>query len=478
MFDHQVQFYDSDAFLVDAVRAFVAPSMQDSGGAIVIATREHLALLKATFGAVEGGGQRDERDHFVLLDASETLDTFMVDGLPDEQRFMDVVGGLVRQLSDHGRRRLSAFGEMVAVLYAQGKPEAAIQLERLWEKLAAQHRFRLLCAYPSSAFPDAGHSAAFECICAAHSHVNPIERLHGEGAGPQALHRTIALLQQRADALESELRKRVDWESVLSSQNARITAMTSAQAELENLAGQDALTGLANRRIFTDRLAHAVERAARTGNPLSLIYVDLDAFKALNDRHGHGAGDELLKQVSARLRQSVRAADTVCRWGGDEFAVIMEDTDAAQATALMQRVESALGETFFLGDAPIAVSASVGLSSCPADAIDSEGLVRRADAAMYRAKRSGKSCRVKGQATAAPPVTSPGPGRQLREVAGSDGVPRFLTVEAAAGRLRLSRPHVLKLIAERCFHDVVWQHGGVPLIPECEVGRVAQDISG
>ena len=403
MCSHRVQFYDSDAFLVRTVLEFVEPAGHAGDGVIVIATRDHLDSLQAMLGAADPGAVHgDERDHLVFLDARETLATFMVNGLPNEQRFIDVVGGLVRHVSDNGSRHVSVFGEMVAALYAEGNAEAAVRLEQLWENLAEQHRFSLLCAYPLSAFPNDEHCRAFQCICAVHSHVNPIERLDGAGSEPEALHRTIALLQQQANALESELRRREDYERVVNSQNARITAMTSAQAKLESLASQDALTGLPNRRIFTDRLTHAVERATRTGNPLALIYIDLDEFKALNDSHGHDAGDQFLKQVAVRLRLCVRTADTVCRWGGDEFAVIMEEADAAEAAVLMQRIVIALGEAFLLGDASIEMSASVGLSLFPADAADAQALVYNADAAMYRAKRSGKARNSEGPASAHP----------------------------------------------------------------------------
>lgn len=465
MFSHLVQFYDSDAFLVKTVLEFVEPARQAGDAAIVIATRDHLDLLQAMLGAATGAVRRDGRDHCVFLDARETLATFMVDGLPDEQRFIDVVGGLMRQVSDNGNRHVSAFGEMVAVLYAEGNAEAAIRLEQLWENLAQQHRFSLLCAYPLGAFPDHGHRHAFECICAAHSHVNPIERLDGAGSEPEGLHRTIALLKQQANALESELRRQGDYESVLNAQNARIAAMASALVELESLAGEDVLTGLSNRRIFNDRLAHAVERATRTGNPLALIFIDLDDFKALNDSHGHAAGDQLLEQVAARLRLCVRSADTVCRWGGDEFAVIAEDADAAEAAVLRQRIVTALGEAFLLADASIDVPASVGLSLYPDDAADAESLLRSADAAMYRAKRSGQG------------GSSEAPTRAAHfALPSGDGVPTFLTVEATADKLRLSRPHVFKLIAEQRLRNVVWQDGGEPLIPGREVSRVAQEM--
>ena len=479
MSSHRVQFYDSDAFLLRTVLDFVEPSRQTDDAVLIIATPEHRDALQAGLGCGAGVVQPEGRDHCVFLDAAETLATFMVDGMPDEQRFTAVVGGLLRQLSDNGQRRVSAFGEMVAVLYAQDNAAAAIRLEQLWEPLAAQHRLDLLCAYPLSAFPDDGHRQAFECICAAHSHVNLIEQIDPASERDQ-LHRSVALLQQRANSLESELRRRHDFEDALASQYTRIAMLTSAQAELESLAGQDALTGLANRRIFTDRLAHAIERAARTDSPLALIYIDLDEFKALNDNHGHDAGDELLQQVAARLKLCVRTADTVCRWGGDEFAVIAEAADAAQASVLVQRIVVALAEPFVLRDASsIDVSASVGLAQYPGDAADAQALLHNADAAMYRAKRAGKAGHVDTPTRPAPlDATADEPAREAPRGNGTGGDVGLLTVEAVAGKLRLSRPHVLKLIAEQRFKHVVTQHGGTPLIPLHEVTRVELEIRG
>ncbi len=473
MCSHRVQFYDSSAFLVKTVGAFIEHAQRAGDGVIIIATQDHLNALQTILGAAPNAARCDSRDHRVFLDARDTLATFMVDGQPDEQRFIDVVGGLARQVSDNGSRPVSAFGEMVALLYTEGHAQAAIRLEQLWQNLIDRHQINLLCAYPLAAFPDEAHSAAFQCICAAHAQVNPIERL-GADIETQELHRTVALLQQRADALESELRRAQEVERVLALQNARIAAMASAQDELESLAGHDALTGLPNRRIFTDRLTHAVERATRTGHPLALIYIDLDEFKALNDRHGHAAGDQLLKQVAARLSVCMRTADTVCRWGGDEFAVIAEDADAAQAAVLLRRVMLALGEPFFLGDISIDVSASVGLSLYPDDAGDAQALVDSADKAMYRAKRSSKSGHLEAAAKAMRPQAAP--TRSTGELRGGDGEPAMLTVEAAAGTLCLSRPHVLKLIAERRFKNIVLQEGGTPLIPLHEVSRVALEM--
>lgn len=387
MSNHRVQFYDSDDFLVKTVLAFIEPARGRGDGVIVIANRNHLAPLQAAMPLLPD--DTEDCQNCLFLDAHEMLATFMVDGRPDKQRFDETIGSLIRRVSLDGTRAVSAYGEMVAELAADGNTNAAVQLEHLWTQLAQQHHFNLLCAYPHSTFSHDGDRHAFECICAAHTHVNPIERV-STLKEPDTLHRTIALLQQRAHALESELRQRQAFERALQCQNERIAAMTTTLADLEKLAAQDPLTGLSNRRIFNDRLDHAVERATRTGGPLALIFIDIDDFKALNDTHGHTTGDCLLKQIAERLSLSVRTADTVCRWGGDEFAVIIEDTDAEQASVLMERIVTALREHFTLGVVSTAVSASVGISRFPEQAASAQALLEHADAAMYRAKRNSK----------------------------------------------------------------------------------------
>lgn len=398
MNNHRVQFYDSDTFLVKTVSAFIDSAQRAGNRTIIIATRNHLEALRAIVGPAGIGP--DAPDDCVWLDAHDTLARIMVGGLPDEQRLDDVVGAWLQRVSGNGSRRpVSAFSEMIAVLYGEGSTEAALRLERSWGKLAQSRCFDLLCAYPLNLFADDGHRDAFQYICAAHSHVNPPEWLDTRN-DPDTFYRTVALLQQRANALDSERRCRKTLERLLEAQMARITAMASAVAELEHLASQDDLTGLYNKRVFTDRLTHAVERAARSGNSLALIFIDLDGFKALNDRRGHIVGDCLLRQVATRLRLCARAADTVCRWGGDEFAVIAEDADATHAHAFAQRIALALRQSFVLDDISIAVTASVGFSLFPDDASDVQGLVHNADAAMYRAKRIRNGCESAECATA------------------------------------------------------------------------------
>jgi diguanylate cyclase (GGDEF)-like protein len=276
------------------------------------------------------------------------------------------------------------------VLCAEGNVEAALRLEQLWEQLMQRNALSLLCAYPMSAFANHAHNDAFERICAAHTHVNPIEHLC-DVRERDDLNRRVALLQQRTLALENELRRRRDTEWLNVNQDEHIGALAAARAEFEKLAGQDPLTGLPNRRVFDDRLAHAVERATRTGSALALIFIDIDDFKFINDTYGHAAGDHLLRQVAARLSLCARAADTVCRWGGDEFGIITEESDAARASVLMQRIEQALAVPFDIRGKTLAVSASAGLCLYPDAADDMETLIQNADAAMYRVKRNGKA---------------------------------------------------------------------------------------
>jgi diguanylate cyclase (GGDEF)-like protein len=462
---HQVQFYDNDAFLLRKVCSFIVPALKGEDSAVVIATAFHLQQLRALLDA-EGVDAEAVAEQLVCLDAHDTLARFMVDGLPDEQRFAAVVGGLLARLSAGGRKHVRAFGEMVAILYAKGNAAGALRLEQLWEGLFGHHAFNLLCAYPMSAFPDEGHRHAFHAICDVHSGVEPLETVENAAAKPERLHGTVARLQQAANSLERELVRRHDMEK--------------RQAELEHLAGHDALTGLGNRRVFTDHLAQAFAGAVQTRSHLALLFVDLDGFKAVNDRFGHDTGDALLKEVAARLTQCVREGDTVCRLGGDEFTVVMEKADASQAAVLAQRIVEALGVTFMVGGQELAVRASIGISLFPDDAADVQTLVRSADRAMYRAKMParrdlGADRRASDAAQTSPSMPDAGHDAGAAPE-GIDGATLWMTVEAAATQLSLSRPHVAKLIVEKRFNNVVCRSGALPLIPSSEVSRVAREL--
>ena len=167
-----------------------------------------------------------------------------------------------------------------------------------------------------------------------------------------------------------------------------ISEIKAHEQELERLAHHDALTGLANRRLFNDRLAQAVAHAARHGEPLAVCALDLDGFKPVNDRYGHGAGDQVLVEIAQRLRAQVRAEDTVGRMGGDEFTLLLRNP---RGPAVFERLLDAVRQPIQLAQGPVQVSASAGIAYLDArQAHQGEQLLRRADQALYQAKATGR----------------------------------------------------------------------------------------
>jgi len=162
------------------------------------------------------------------------------------------------------------------------------------------------------------------------------------------------------------------------------------QANLSHLALHDELTGLPNRTLLADRLRRAASGAARSETSPMLLFLDLDNFKAINDRFGHSAGDALLVVVSERLLGLIRASDTVARLGGDEFVILAEDLDEPNGAArsLAERIHQAMRAPVPVGDRELHTSVSIGIATVPPDA-DPEICLAQADAAMYQAKRSG-----------------------------------------------------------------------------------------
>jgi diguanylate cyclase (GGDEF)-like protein/PAS domain S-box-containing protein len=171
-----------------------------------------------------------------------------------------------------------------------------------------------------------------------------------------------------------------------------VTERREAEARIRHMAHHDALTGLPNRVLLRDRLGQALARARREGEAVAVLCLDLDGFKAVNDALGHAAGDRLLEAVAARLAASVREADTVARLGGDEFAVVQAGLAQPEAAdALARRLVEALSRPFPLeGGHEAAVGTSVGVALFPADGDGPDGLLRRADLALYRAKAEGR----------------------------------------------------------------------------------------
>lgn len=171
-----------------------------------------------------------------------------------------------------------------------------------------------------------------------------------------------------------------------------ITDRKQMQQDLQHLAQHDALTGLPNRALFYDRLEHAFEQARRRKWITGVMFIDLDHFKVVNDTLGHSAGDQLLRQVSARLAECVRVDDTVGRLGGDEFAVILSElAHDEDGRVVAKKIIDAIARPFQINGTEVSISASIGIASSPPDSANADTLVRNADAAMYHAKQEGKN---------------------------------------------------------------------------------------
>lgn len=170
-----------------------------------------------------------------------------------------------------------------------------------------------------------------------------------------------------------------------------VTESWRANQEMAHMATHDALTGLPNRALFMDRLEQAIAAGERGQSGFALLFIDLDGFKKVNDGLGHAAGDRVLTETAERLRASVRRSDTVARWGGDEFVVLLEELKETELGAeIAQVILRAMAEPFSLGDR-VYVTASIGVSLFPKDGCAAHALLAGADAAMYQAKANGRN---------------------------------------------------------------------------------------
>ena len=167
---------------------------------------------------------------------------------------------------------------------------------------------------------------------------------------------------------------------------------TSVKASIE-MAVTDALTGLYNRRYLETHLAHLIEHAVNRGKPLSVLTLDVDFFKAVNDTHGHDAGDRVLQEISGRIRAAIRNIDLACRTGGEEFVVVLPSTDLQTAERVGERIrKSVAAKPFNAGpDCVLKITASVGISALTTVDDRVEDILKRADQALYRAKREGRN---------------------------------------------------------------------------------------
>jgi signal transduction histidine kinase len=324
---HAVQFYTDDTFFLETLSRFIGTALGGGDSAIVVATpghREGLVRILKSRGLDIVGAARAGR--YVALDAAETLGKFLVDGWPDEALFVETIGGLLTRAklkSGGDERRIAVFGEMVSLLWSEGKLDAALRLEQLWTNLSRTHVFSLRCGYPIQGFDRHEHSDLFAKICAEHTSVIPNES-YTELVGDAERLRNITHLQQRAQALENEIaeRKRVEQELRVAhdSLEKRVIERTiELQQKNVQIQKQSETLEAANRglRELSARLLRVQDEERRriardlhdsTGQVLALLSMNLSALEAeakgVNPEMSKSIAEnaEIVNQVSGELR--------------------------------------------------------------------------------------------------------------------------------------------------------------------------------
>ncbi|MBF0218733.1 MAG: diguanylate cyclase, partial [Gammaproteobacteria bacterium] len=215
------------------------------------------------------------------------------------------------------------------------------------------------------------------------------ERLAREAAQAEALAAKQANIEQLKES-EHMLEERVASRTAeLAAANERLSQSEQRQRDL---AQHDALTGLANRSLFADRLSQAIAAAQRDKSRLALLYLDLDKFKPVNDTYGHAIGDSLLREVATRISGRVRVSDTVARIGGDEFVVLLRRIESVQdALDVGNSICQTLNQVFLVETHQLAISSSIGVAIYPAHGRTENELSHHADKAMYYAKQAGRN---------------------------------------------------------------------------------------
>lgn len=186
-------------------------------------------------------------------------------------------------------------------------------------------------------------------------------------------------MAHRIHALEQEVRRL----------EGALVAMSALEAMSSHEATHDGLTGLPTRALLADRFRQSALRVDRHGGFVAVLFIDLDEFKKVNDRFGHAVGDIVLQRVAQRIQQTIRASDTACRYGGDEFAVVLADLDDEEiAVELAEKIRNQIAMPYSTGTAGVSLECSIGIAVYPRDGTIWEIVMAHADAAMYRAKRT------------------------------------------------------------------------------------------
>lgn len=296
---HSVQFYADDSFLLEGLGRFVGAALVAGDAAVVMATRAHRE------GVAEGLKERGldlrvaaKQGRYLSFDAAETLSKFMMNGWPDAVRFSRVIGNVITQLATAvpGKHLgVAAFGEMVVLLWAEGKPDAAIRLEQLWNELGRTHSFHLHCAYPLNFFSQERDRETIRRICAEHSQAIPAESYTHLVSEDERL-RSIIFLQQKARALETEICERQKAQQALESREAELKDFIENAAIGMHWLGGDGTILWANRAEM-NLLGYS--REEYIGRHISEFHADQAVIEDILERQGR---HEELRGCEARLR--------------------------------------------------------------------------------------------------------------------------------------------------------------------------------
>jgi len=311
---HVVQFYSNDSFLFEALSRYVGTALGAGDSAVVIATQGHVDGLNQRLRSRGLDIARFVRSgRYVALDAAETLAKFMSHGQPVPELFVKAVGDVVARASSaaEGKSpRVAAFGEMVALLWADGNADAAIKLEQLWNDLAQTHSFSLRCAYPLAGFHDETHAEPFLKICAEHSAVVPGESYTALGTDQDRL-RNIAQLQQKAQALETERvlrgalsRAKEELEKEVAERREAQRRLCHSERCLRELSGHLLRTQDEERRRLGRELHDTV------GQYLAVLKMGLDVLSSSRAVQGD-SGNKRLADCLALAEQSIRELRTM-----------------------------------------------------------------------------------------------------------------------------------------------------------------------
>jgi signal transduction histidine kinase len=302
---HTVQFYADDSFLLDGLSRFIGTALGAGDAAIVLATPAHREALERRLqdrGLSTAKSIRQGR--YMVLDAMETLQKFMVDGFPDAARFREVVSSLVVRARGavEGGARVVAFGEMVALLWEDGKYDAAIRLEQLWNELGKEHSFFLHCAYPIKNFAQDDHSGPFLKICSEHSDVIPSDSY--TALDSQEQRRNIALLQQKEQAHEALRETKIRLENEIAERWVAEKKLRASERSLRELSGRLLRMQDDERRHLGRELHDSV------GQYLAVLKMGLEVLKA-DKSSSRGSEEQQFSECLRLVDQSITEVRTM-----------------------------------------------------------------------------------------------------------------------------------------------------------------------